>query len=533
MKSADELRRDQLALPPAVPELAKLLGAVPGVLGVGVGLKSVAGRLTDEIAFVVDVVDKLPLSRLAPAHRVPAMFAGVPTDVRECSTWTATIDPNDIDDVVEPTIEGGAPITYDDGDKLRGTLGCFAHLRSDPSVVVLVTDHHTLYLHAADHGPGQLVGQPRVSSTRCCRTHVIARTLDGVRGPIADVAIARLNGNRPFVQMLPGIGKDANGRNEDMIVGVPAEVSVGGIKTAVLCGEPVRKVGRSTGVTEGVVVSINASHPSTHPITLERVDYKQQIIIQPTQGGVDINQRKNFGMAGDSGAVVVNRFNQVVGLLHSAQALDDVMWGELGPMCPGAALDVTAGNYGSAAPIHAVLDLMKIDIFPSKGVNATSTPSGPVAPTGALVPGMAIGRRPMNADDLVRSAVLDDVIAELSTSAFGRAILAMYERHGPEARNLVEHDRRAKIAWHRNHGPAFLAKMLSGLESLDQPIPLEIEGLDLVEALRRITTVFVERGGYEIKRDAERFLPRGFAALDGVRTIRELLARVRAQPGEP
>ncbi len=357
------------------------------------------------------------------------------------------------------------------------------------------------------------------------------------------MAIAKLNGKRPFIQKLPGIGPDKNGRNEDLIVGMADEVTVGGIKTAVLCGETVRKLGRTTGVTEGKVVSINASHRSTHPITQEFVDYDRQIIIEPTKGGIlDGSRFKNFGTSGDSGAVVINEWNQVVGLLHAANSLDRDLWAALGSTCSGATLNTRVGLYGSAAPIHAVVDLMKIDIIKSPGINTSSTPSGPtppalptpsgpVIPTGALVPGMGVVRLPLAAADLLRSAVLDEVINNLFASPLGRKILELYELHGPQARDLLDHDRRAKIAWHRNHGPAFAAKLLANMESLDQPIPQQIEGLPLDEMMRRVCDVFVSRGTPDFAAAGERYLPIAFDLLRGATTIREALDRVRAYEG--
>jgi hypothetical protein len=361
---------------------------------------------------------------------------------------------------------------------------------------------------------------------------VIARTIDGVRGPIADVAIAKLNGKRPWSQILPNIGPDKNGLNEDKIVGIPDEVTVGGVKTAVLCGETVRKVGRTSGVTEGVVVSIQGAHSSTHPLTNESADYVQQIIIQPTKGGVDDTGRINFGVEGDSGAVMINQFNQVIGLLHAAITLDEQMFASLGTMCSGATLDTSVGNYGSAAPIHFIVNAMDIDIIPSPGIDETATPSGPVVPTGALIPGSAIVRRQMTDEDLRRSVALDAIIEELFTSALGRKVLELYERHGPEARELLDHDRRTKIAWHRNHGPALAARVLRGLDSQEQPLPQEIEGKPIEEALRTITSVFLERGSPTFREDGHRYLPLALELLSGAATLRQLLDRVRAYTEE-
>lgn len=53
------------------------------VVGVGVGFRERDGKLTDEIALVVNVTRKLPRSQLAPEDLIPNEIDGVPVDVYE------------------------------------------------------------------------------------------------------------------------------------------------------------------------------------------------------------------------------------------------------------------------------------------------------------------------------------------------------------------------------------------------------------------------------------------------------------------
>ena len=53
------------------------------VVGVGVGFREWGGRVTDEVALVVNVIRKLPSSQLAPQDLIPSEIEGVPDDVRE------------------------------------------------------------------------------------------------------------------------------------------------------------------------------------------------------------------------------------------------------------------------------------------------------------------------------------------------------------------------------------------------------------------------------------------------------------------
>ena len=53
------------------------------VVGVGVGLKQVGGKRTDDLALVVMVSEKLPEAQLAPEDIIPLVIDGVPVDIKE------------------------------------------------------------------------------------------------------------------------------------------------------------------------------------------------------------------------------------------------------------------------------------------------------------------------------------------------------------------------------------------------------------------------------------------------------------------
>lgn len=53
------------------------------VIGVGVGFRERDGKLTDEVALVINVTHKLPSDQLAPEDFIPSEIEGVPVDVRE------------------------------------------------------------------------------------------------------------------------------------------------------------------------------------------------------------------------------------------------------------------------------------------------------------------------------------------------------------------------------------------------------------------------------------------------------------------
>lgn len=538
MKSPDELFDEQLRPLLLLSRVRRELAHLPGVVAVGIGFRRTAGSLSEEITFRVYVERKRATRSLPAAQRIPRLLHGVPTDVEQVAasfvSLTDVIDPLDYERGPKvSTLVGGVEIDSDlpDGFALPGTLGCFAQLRSDPTVKVLLTNSHVLYGPNEDPTkPGRLVGQTHITSSSCCKTGVIGKALRGVPEGLVDAAIATLHGKRPIDQRLPGIGPDMNGRNENLITGVPkpmledADVDQNPatprvkVFTSVLPGETVRKVGKSTGPTTGVVTDIG--YPLTvlpGPVVPKKKLYTEQILIRPESGGEGADGRISFGTFGDSGSVVVNRFNQVVALLHTAAPNPDdprnrenfFMW-------------------GAASQIHHVSDLLEIDVFASSAANRNGIPDT-VVPMNAIVPGTGIMSRAMTHENEARGAVLDEVVEHLQQSDRGRLILRLYDAHHRELRALLDHDRQVKVAWHRNRGPAFVARLLSGLRGLDQPVPKDIEGVSIESGLRRVIEVFMQRGSEALRTDATLYAPTLLELAAKSTTIRDALERVHAE----
>ena len=58
------------------------------VEGVGVGFKQINRQITDQLALIVNVSRKVPLTQLAPDDVVPPHIDGVATDVQEMGHFT-------------------------------------------------------------------------------------------------------------------------------------------------------------------------------------------------------------------------------------------------------------------------------------------------------------------------------------------------------------------------------------------------------------------------------------------------------------
>src|SRR5688500_9065412 len=102
---------------------ARLL-AIPGARSADTGFNEAGGKSTDEIVLRVYVMDKRPIGEVPPSERIPAVIAGIPTDV---VVWTHH---QEIDDTARyRPLRGGIQITNGVGG--NGTLGCFGKRQSN------------------------------------------------------------------------------------------------------------------------------------------------------------------------------------------------------------------------------------------------------------------------------------------------------------------------------------------------------------------------------------------------------------------
>jgi hypothetical protein len=298
------------------------------VVGVGVGNKYTDGSKTGELAIVVYVSQKG--GRLAAADRIPDEIDGIPTDVIEAdfepkekkalndltpSVDTGTYDP----------LQGGisiGPCRAIDGFVFTGTLGCIVtdNVTGDK---MLLTNHHVAAIDT-DWAVGDTQCQPSRVDTGSCPTDVVGTLQRAVIDSSIDGAV---------------ISHDA--RNIDCTI-----VDIGEVEgtATVAVGDRVRKRGRTTELTVGEVDAVGVSVTVPYDPSIGSVTLNNQIII-----GADTTTNPAFGLGGDSGSVVVNDDNEVVGLYFAGNS---------------------AGDIGVANPIAAVEAGLDVTVYtcPSKGL---------------------------------------------------------------------------------------------------------------------------------------------------------------------
>lgn len=167
-----------------------------------------------------------------------------------------------------------------------GTLGCFVRNQANGRIMLLSNEHVMQYNHVSS----RIIIQPARFNGGCA-AHAIGLYHSGVLDSRMDAAVSYLDHGIAWTNALPD-GTVIAGSNN--VVGV---------------GDAVRKYGCMSGMTTGTIASID--YNSTVPHKGGAVNFTHQYNI--TSNGA-------FQIPGDSGSVLLNTHNEVIGLLHGGRA---------------------------------------------------------------------------------------------------------------------------------------------------------------------------------------------------------------------
>lgn len=435
---------------------------IPGVVGVGIGLKEMGGELTDQICFRVYVSEKKGAGEVPAEERVPATVQGFPTDVLKVYNPRPTQAFVELRDLSEHRpLKGGIALSTQVMTEKHhefGTLGWFATKVSDGSTVVL-TNAHVLWPDLWNGMPAQVLtdpdklAQPIYDKTCCCEYHLIGQRIIGIKNNDVDCAIGSLTEEIPAFT----IGNRSTNRT----------LRVDGQDVAAV-GDPVRKIGARSGYTEGTVIDIGGiAGPIPLPGGGTTKVRPNQIIIWPVTTNVtyidDHIGQPAFMNEGDSGSVLIDDGNNIIGLCFSSDPMSNNR------------------TVGIANHIDRVLQAFKDN---AHEIALAKSPSG--NQSGIFGGVSAVGRR-KSLQDLVRES---------------RALpAALYRRHRDEVTHLVEHRRPVTVAWHRNQGPAFAAAVNRSHREAAYRIPREIEGVSRHQLLVAMARVLAEHGSTALQQD--------------------------------
>lgn len=272
--------------------------ARPGVIGVDIGEKYTGGRPTGRAAIVVYVCAKGP----EHSQQIPSEVGGVPTDVvaetivlhRARLSHGAAEQPL----VAErhPVLRGGVSIGPARSFRvvppevpvageyvIAGTLGAFVVTKEDRKVLGLTTFHVGCVDDSWSVGD-EFVHPSRVDGGIVGADQVAVLDRAALAGAVSAAGLRM--GARPVRPEVLDIGA---------LTGTAQAVA----------GSTVRKRGRTTGLTHGMVTSVDA--------TL-RLDFGDGIGVRTLRDQIRVYSAERFGDHGDSGAVLVDADNRVVGL---------------------------------------------------------------------------------------------------------------------------------------------------------------------------------------------------------------------------
>lgn len=259
----------------------------PNVVGVGVGLKETNDEITSTLCYRVYVSRKKTIVELREHERIPNIIEGFITDILPYGVIEETIDKT----VYRP-LKGGIQIKNEsyavDSDKGgAGTLGCLVKLKDDEDSIVGLTCAHVVLLNSeSTDADSSAIGQPQKHVCCCC---CVKNIVGSVLQADKDFDCATIELHDDIQEEIKSKGA-VNDIHEIGLIAGKAVPEVGAI---------VKKRGARTGVTRGKVVDVAFDIG--------------QILIAP------VSPYDKFADFGDSGAVVLDEHNRVIGLLKGTK----------------------------------------------------------------------------------------------------------------------------------------------------------------------------------------------------------------------
>lgn len=268
------------------------------IVGVGIGEKYTYNRPTGELSLKVYVVEKLPEFRLEKVTIIPKDFAGFAVDVEPVGKMV--LRRNTL--YLRPT-PGGISVSRTD-QIAAGTFGCLVRSKTNSQIYILSNNHVLANENKGNKGKDEILQPGRLDGGRP----------GDIIGLLHDFHHVEADGKYPnkVDAAIVKPSSDTDVKSEILGIGIPMGI------TRSIRYMLVKKSGRTTQVTQGVITDIDAA------MMIEfdggKALFTDQILIH----GVG-RQPTAFSRPGDSGSAILEAStNFVCGLLFAGSEEYDV-----------------------------------------------------------------------------------------------------------------------------------------------------------------------------------------------------------------
>jgi hypothetical protein len=234
----------------------------------------------------------------------------------------------------------------------------------------------------------------------------------------------------------------------------------------------------------------------------------------------------------DSGAIVIDHRNRVIGMICRAARLDDLFKPEMIESTPELAQLAShsflfeVGPIAVANVIGLVLDHLGIEIPAVEAGWSGTVPADGAAAFPRALPS------PLLAEELARKATLARLGEAIGATREGRFWLGKIRQHAEEIRRLLAVVRALAAAWRDLQGPAYLHHVVTALGDPRHVIPDRINGVSRERLLATLLPLVLRHASPALRRDVERHGARAAAIVTGISTLDGLPAAIRrGRPG--
>jgi hypothetical protein len=449
----------------------KELLKIPGVTGVAIGQKEKNGMRTGEISILVYVEKKKQETAIPANQRIPPEINGVKTDVIETGT-------------ISLHAYKGGTVLESDHQSGEGTLGSFAFTQETTPRAVLLTNQHVVMSGTNTTPLSGEVGPLICSICSPCCSKVLGNVLKIILNANLDGSIALL---KPGTQILPEV--ESIGVISGTHIITQAESDSGTFAVKIYS----RMQGK---VVNGTIQSINTSGAvNQHDGTLHR-NYQNQISISSTSP---------FSVPGDSGSVLLDSSNRVVGLIFGG---------------------TPAGTLSLACPIDQVQSQLQINIATGTALGQVFTV--PASPSNTTAGDPIIISAPLVSGAVVspRAEKLSQTYKKVLSTKRGREYDKLYHVHMDEVRHLINTNKRVATVWHRNQGPAFLVHFSNSIMDEKYILSEQVKLVRLTDLLNNMASILTQYGSISLKQDIEQHLQDILLYANECNTADKLISRL-------